>query len=255
MLPWKTATEEEIVEHCSRSNTNRVVLSELDGGLSVIKIKDAVVKCGMGVNQFESANQQRAHFILHPLMIRAPCVYRFFSRDLSGYLVMEYIPGRPLSTLDAEAHLDQVADLLRSFELVQRDTPGALHEGLAFGQLWLSDAPVAPSSLIDIEEYYNSRQLRNTEHMDLCDYTSVFCHLDIAPRNIIVQDDGTLCLVDFASAGFYPRLFEHTVLRLNRRCQNDWYDKLLSRLDALDQREQRQAELLIMACHLGQRYI
>lgn len=36
----------------------------------------------------------------------------------------------------------------------------------------------------------------------------VLSHLDIAPRNIIWQDDGTIRLIDWQSAGFYPRLFE-----------------------------------------------
>lgn len=38
------------------------------------------------------------------------------------------------------------------------------------------------------------------------------CHLDIAPRNLLYLADGSVCLLDWATAGFYPRFFEVCVL-------------------------------------------
>jgi hypothetical protein len=43
-IQWDKATEDEIIQHCSRSNPNRDVISQLDGGLSVIRISEIVVQ-------------------------------------------------------------------------------------------------------------------------------------------------------------------------------------------------------------------
>ncbi|KAF2248726.1 hypothetical protein BU26DRAFT_564427 [Trematosphaeria pertusa] len=256
-IQWNTATEDEIIQHCLRSNPDRDVVSELDGGLSVVRIsEDAVVKCGFGVSQFEAANQQRAYEILDPAIIRVPRVYRFFVRDLNGYLIMEYIDGQPVSsTMDPDAYLQPMAKVLKIFEQVQRAKPGPFHKSVAFGQLWLDYDPIAPAAVSDIEEYYNKRQLKNSTHLNLAGYPLIFCHLDIAPRNILVLGDGSLCLIDWNSAGFYPRLFERTALAINVRAENDWNTKLLALLDGLDEGEKSQAQLLERAYYLGQRYI
>jgi serine/threonine protein kinase len=256
-IPWDTATEDEIIQHCLRSNPNRDVISELDGGLSVIRISgDAVVKCGFGVSQFEAANQQRAYEILDPAIIRVPRVYRFFVSGLDGYIIMEYINGQPVSSImDPDAYLEPMAKVLKLFEQVQRARPGPFHESVAFGQLWLDYDLIAPATISDIEEYYNKRQLKNSTHLNLAGYPLVFCHLDIAPRNILVLEDGSLCLIDWNSAGFYPRLFERSALEINVRKENDWNTKLLGLLDELDEGEKVQARLIEQAYYLGQRYI
>ena len=36
----------------------------------------------------------------------------------------------------------------------------------------------------------------------------VLCHLNVAPRNILWLEDGSICFVDWEAAGFFPRLFE-----------------------------------------------
>lgn len=67
--------------------------------------------------------------------------------------------------------------------------------------------------------------------------------------------DGSLCLIDWNSAGFYPRLFERVALEINIRKESDWNAKLLGLLDELDDGEKAQARLLEQAYYLGQRYI
>ena len=54
-------------------------------------------------------------------------------------------------------------------------------------------------------------------HLHPCPCELVFCHLDIAPRNLLRQEDGSLCLIDWASAGYYPRLFEFGMQWIGRR--------------------------------------
>jgi hypothetical protein len=124
-LQWNTATEDEIIRHCSRSNPDRNVISELEGGLSVIRIsEDAAVKCGFGVTLFEATNQQQAYEMLNPAIIRIPKVYRFFTSGADdGYLIMEYINGQPISSMpDPDIYLEPMAKVLNLFEQVQRDT-------------------------------------------------------------------------------------------------------------------------------------
>lgn len=256
-IKWDQATDDEIIQHCLRSNPHRDVISELDGGLSIIRIsEDAIVKCGFGVSQYEAVNQQRAYEILDPAIIRIPRVYRFFINGLDGYIIMEYINGQPLSSImNPDAYLEPMAKVLKLFEQVRRDRPGPFHESFAFGQLWLDYDPIAPATISDIEQYYNKRQLKNSDHLNLVGYPLVFCHLDIAPRNILVLEDASLCLVDWNSAGFYPRLFERIALEINVRKENDWNTKLLELLDKLDEDEKAQARLLKQAYYLGQRHI
>ncbi len=38
------------------------------------------------------------------------------------------------------------------------------------------------------------------------------CHLDISPRNLLLDELGRLCLLDWAYAGGYPRYFDQAVL-------------------------------------------
>jgi len=255
-MQWDKATEDKIIQHCLRSNPNRDVISELDGGLSVIRISEGVVvKCGFGVSQFEAANQQRAYEILDPAIVRVPLVYHFFANGLHGYIIMEHINGQPLSSIiNPDAYLEPMAKVLKLFEQVQRARPGPFHESVAFGQLWLDYDLIAPATISDVEQYYNKRQLKNSTHINLAGYPLVLCHLDIAPRNILVLEDGALCLIDWNSAGFYPRLFERTTLEINIRKEGDWNTKLLGLLDELDEGEKAQVRLLEQAYYLGQRY-
>ncbi|KAH8727388.1 kinase-like domain-containing protein [Phaeosphaeriaceae sp. PMI808] len=254
-LQYDIATNEEIVQYCLRSNPGRDVISEFEGGLSVIKISEAaVVKCGFGVTHLEAQNQLQAYEIIDPTIIRIPRVYRFFTHGLAGYIIMEYIKGQPLSSVgDPASYLQAVAHVLKHFEQVLGDKPGPFHGGLAHGQLWL-DESIAPATISDIEEYFNQRQLKLLPKLKLASYPLVFCHLDIAPRNIMVLEDGSLCLIDWATAGFYPRLFERCALRLNTRKKDDWNAQLLELLDILDEGEMSQAQLLEQAYYLGQRY-
>jgi thiamine kinase-like enzyme len=112
--------------------------------------------------------------------------------------------------------------------------------------------PIAPATVTDVEEYYNKRHLKDRTHIRLAGYPPVFCHLDIAPRNILVLGDGSLCLVDWRTGGSYPRLFERAALEIHSREKDDWNSKLLAKLDQLDEGEKAQAELLKQAYYLSQ---
>lgn len=56
----------------------------------------------------------------------------------------------------------------------------------------------------------------------------VLCHMDLTPRNIMELSDGSICILDWASARFYPHVFEVAMLQLNPFCKNE--DKLIEPL-------------------------
>ena len=82
--------------------------------------------------------------------------------------------------------------MLKHFAQVRGSKPGPFYDGPAFGQLWLDYDPIVPASISDVEEYYNKRQLKESQHTRLASFPLVFSHLDIAPWNIMVLQDGSL---------------------------------------------------------------
>jgi thiamine kinase-like enzyme len=81
------------------------------------------------------------------------------------------------------------------------------------------------------------------------------CHLDIAPRNILYLPDSSICLIDWATAGFYPRLFEVCILNINNNGQNGKFEEmLLKNIGSLTSEEEEQMWLLIPSFQNSLRY-
>jgi hypothetical protein len=190
------------------------------------------------------------------MIIRVPRVYRFFRAGQSGYIIMEHIEGEVLDSLgDPTIGIERMALALSYFSKISSEKPGPLGGGMTDGLLWLYGDWISPTSLRDIEQYYNTRHFRKLpQSLDIGGYPLVLCHLDIAPRNIIQLNDGSICLLDWASAGFYPRLFEVCTLRLNSRRDGDWNNRLLHFVEDLSDEEQTQANLLDYGYSLSQKY-
>ena len=82
----------------------------------------------------------------------------------------------------------------------------------------------------------------------------MLCHLDIAPRNILWLEDGSLCLIDWASAGYYPRLFEFCAQWVVEGKDGNFNYLLLKLMDALSDREIAQKEAILCAWRNIQKY-
>lgn len=171
-----------------------------------------------------------------------------------GYLVMEYIDGERLNLTEGSSTCDAIAKALAHFSQIRNDHPGPLGGGIARGLLWIHGDWISPKSTDAIEDYFNTRQLQRHQKLNLKGQDFCLCHLDIAPRNILKLRNGELCLLDWASAGFYPRFFEICTLRINMWTQNDCNSQVLCCLEALNQYEEIQAELLAKAYYLGQKH-
>ncbi|CAG8050980.1 unnamed protein product [Penicillium olsonii] len=178
-------------------------------GKRVIRVSDhEVVKCGPDVTKEEADNQRIAHGLLENRLVRVPRVFDFFSDEQDcGYIVMEYIDGTVMDPADDSA-LRKVADLMDYFATLRHTNPGSLCGGPCRGILFPETEDLLFDNLDHMERWFNSRLLPSDPNISFQGCDLVFCHLDLAPRNILLQKDGTICLVDWASAGYYPRLFE-----------------------------------------------
>lgn len=60
----------------------------------------------------------------------------------------------------------------------------------------------------DLNAYLNQWLGLRNQSIDLTNQKLVFCHLGLCRRNMIMLPDRSICLLDFAHAGLYPRVFE-----------------------------------------------
>ncbi|KAJ5973000.1 uncharacterized protein N7479_002918, partial [Penicillium vulpinum] len=152
------------------------------GGDQVVKLSDHIVaKVGFGVFASEAAMQEFAYNNLDRNIVRIPKIYRYFESETDdpfGYLFMD-------------------------------PTPGPVDGSEPIGYIWGDyGARTAFKSVEDLNVYMNSRLKYRNDTIDLKPHPFVLCHGDICRRNIILQNDGSICFLDWAYAGFYPRFFE-----------------------------------------------
>ncbi|KAF2015114.1 hypothetical protein BU24DRAFT_228411 [Aaosphaeria arxii CBS 175.79] len=85
-----------------------------------------------------------------------------------------------------------------------------------------------------------------------CDF--VMCHLDVAPRNIVWMDDDIPCFVDWASGGYYPRVFEWCTLEVMRGRDGEFQEKVQKMLEPLTEWEMDARRLVVKAWGNSVRY-
>jgi len=229
------------------------------GSKVVIISEDAVVKYGSRVTAEEAGNLRTAYSLLDQTIVRVPRIFRFF-RNLTGgreppmgYLVMERIHGESLTTLD-DAQLNRVVHILGHFSTVQSQTPGPLVQGgVSHGLLWEAGGEGKPTlienwdngcpileTVQDMEGSLNQRIVNDEYKLSLTGLPLSLCHLDLGLRNMVWGTDGSVCLLGWATAGFYPRFFEVfllTLMQLEHKHESSYENKLLDRIDKLPTQE------------------
>lgn len=215
-------TNEQIVAWCN--DPNRVIISSLGFSNEVIRINNFAIKFGLFGEQ-EACNQSKAFRILDQSVVRVPQVYRFFSSMNAdgvevGYLLMDFMDGFRRDKIDDVETILSITRVIEHMGTKERAFPGPLSGDVYRGLLWPEIEDITPTSEEDLENYLNSRLL-DGRRLNLKGSKYVLCHLDIAPRNFLFLHDGSICLLDWASAGFYPRCFEIAALQVNSEVGRD----------------------------------
>ncbi len=170
------------------------------------------------------------------LHIRVPDIKRVVEDDRNVYVVMDRIQGTTLQ--EAWAQIGwlgtfQLGFQLRRFVHVMRTitspTAGSLVSGKC-DSIWLDDyyklplhaTPEALTSFICFWlQYVSKRSLGQKGRRSRSDKqfvpstpaSLVFTHQDLAPRNLFVDNQGDLWLVDWGSSGWYPKYFEYVSMQ------------------------------------------
>lgn len=151
--------------------------------------------------------------------IRLPKVYRSFNidgtggmYDTTGYIVMGYVEGTSLDKCWTELPqskredvVGQVADMISQLQSISLLTPGPIGGGPSQG-MWFTDYGAGPfTGPSDFEEYFNARlgiakRTKNAASRIPCfefaTSTFVLTHLNISPRNLILDPKGQVWLID-----------------------------------------------------------
>ena len=122
---------------------------------------------------------------------------------------MDFMEGKVIDPLEDLIRITTVAGILDHLAIFRRTVPGPLNYGPPCGVLFFLDEGDIPFTEVkDLERWWNRRLLSGESATDLQGLDLVLCYLDVAPRNILWREGEALCLIDWSSAGYYPRVFE-----------------------------------------------
>ncbi|KAF3914929.1 hypothetical protein ABW20_dc0108497 [Dactylellina cionopaga] len=138
--------------------------------------------------------------------------------------------------------------VLKHLHSFQGTVPGSLGGGISCGLFWQDDYPNF-QTIDQLEDWVNKRaRVRSDLSIAIKDCPLVLCHLDVAPRNIIRQNDGTLYLLDWESAGYYPEFFETAALKMTNVNTTKFEDFLLAKvISGLDTSDSKSADAVVEA--------
>lgn len=217
------------------------------GGTIVARVHNAaVLKYSSEVHLSEAWNMRR---VRKSIKMRVPAVIDAWEvgnqeegHDTRiGYLLMEYIEGELVSqiwpSLSVQARRDiyrQLDQFLHQLHEIQTSSPGPFGGGVSRGPLFTDYGAGPFRSKGDITAWFNERLLVCQEfgrapltqpsfssHFD----SLVMCHMNIATRNLILDNQGRVWVLDWAHAGGYPGYFEVAVL--TRTGEPDFAEALL----------------------------
>lgn len=229
------------------------------GSVTVSRVsKDIVIKGGSGVAKSEAENMK---FASENSQLPVPKVHRTCTVEVpndgyefdapSSYLdliVMDYIKGSNVERLwpsfditAKETVAQQVADVINKMQsTVLNHMPmgpiGRAQNGKFQGP-WFTGYGAGPfDTLKELEDWCNhnidvgirvKRLFTETPRFEFRD--TVLTHQDLAMRNLVVDEDMKVWVINWSSAGIYPKEFEQAALRLQAE-DNEYVDMVLGRL-------------------------
>ncbi|KAL4874266.1 kinase-like domain-containing protein [Aspergillus karnatakaensis] len=201
------------------------------GQTTVVRLyEDLVLKGGGNVLPCEA---EALGVVASKTGIRAPRVHRSFQVTddtkyfgTMGYIVMDYIDGRPLDTcwkgLGDEQKLEvsrQVAQIITEMHSIKLPEPGPIQGGPCRGRFFTHYGAGPFNSSSEFEGWFNHKldisRTFNKASPDIRNFRFaefVLTHQDISPRNLILDRHGHAWIVDWADAGAYPPAFETAAL-------------------------------------------
>lgn len=204
---------------------------------------ETLVKFGHGVRLAEA---EALHLVSTQTTIATPKLVSAYILDDIGYILMSYEPGKPLeeywdhaSEAEQAGVLEQLRDYVTQMQKIQGDFIGGLdrspcrdgifeagygdytkysygpyesEESFNEGIVQALRDRLLPKVLArenDLESvFFNGEYMLYQTVRGLKDHKIVFTHGDLHPGNMIVRTDGTIVLVDWGSAGFWPEYWE-----------------------------------------------
>ncbi|KAL5317467.1 hypothetical protein ACEPPN_014562 [Leptodophora sp. 'Broadleaf-Isolate-01'] len=209
-----------------------------------------IVKYGAGVCLTEGENMV---FVKQFSTLQIPNVYALYSRQHEGdrlptnYIVMENIAGDSLEScwvsLDTQAKL-AIADQLRIYFTQLRQIPSPGYFGLLGKRpfedsvFWAGDDGDRGMLEAMVHKYlHNNPGYRKSEYYSrvlplvLRNHSSVFTHGDFQRKNVLIRNDGTLIMIDWEAAGWYPTFWEYAMTMYSCRWDDDWHSRAVKILD------------------------
>lgn len=234
--------------------------------MSVVRLsKFFAGKSGQGVLPSESQNMIFAAESLH---LPVPRVHHAFTADVPGFtegqlvkayfIVMDYIPGPTVDECWNSLEVDQrqlvssqvasMIEKMQSTTLKLPPGPVGWTGSQKFVGPWFTEVGAGPfASLQDLEDWCNHKidvcvqfkQLeQNTPRFKF--RSLVLTHQDIAPRNLVLDAQGKVWMIDWAFAGVYPPGFEQAVLKVQSRWYKEFAEMVLSKLSDRQERITKQ---------------
>ncbi|KAJ5751486.1 hypothetical protein N7540_011161 [Penicillium herquei] len=243
---------QSVIDFC-RSCSDDQLIGGSKYGNRVVKLPnyDLVVKFGQHVSSYEAKNQEEAHSLIDSNVVLVPRAYKFFVDDEGwGYMVSDYVLGKTIDPLP-ESHIQKLAKVLEYFCSITSERAGSLCGGPSTGLIWPDTNDLFISSVQQVEDWFNSRLFPGDGEVHLDPSPLVLCHLDIAPRNLIWLDDGRVCLLDWASAGFYPRPLEFASLFFQ---EYNFSEALLNATGFGSGRDKEEQQKMCQALYNNERY-
>lgn len=169
-------------------------------------------------------------------------------------IVMDFIPGQTVEecwdSLEAssqESVAGQVATMINKMQATPLEIPpGPIGgtDGHRFEGPWFTDYGAGPfETMKELENWCNHK-------IDVCIrfkqlprraprfrfQQQVMTHQDISPRNLILDAQGKVWMIDWGVAGVYPVGFEQAVILLQSKSTTEFAEMVLARLSDRQQR-------------------
>ncbi|KAK7413102.1 hypothetical protein QQX98_008050 [Neonectria punicea] len=238
------------------------ILPSKPGGARLVRIQQRfVMKFGVDVQPVEAYNML---YVAKSTTVPVPKVYAIYQRQekqsIITYIAMQYVQGTTLSNLWGsldQARKTSIAKTLRAYfdQLRQLKHPGFfgnINGGPPLDDIFsatrgtneIKTSFATEDELIDwIIRIYSletgERMAHKARYYQYVlptvlrgDGTPIFTHNDLQRKNIIIQDNGVLVIIDWEFASWYPTYWEYSTATFANGCWNDdWHDYLRIVLD------------------------